>query len=89
MITEELENMKKEVNSVKKIKEELLYMNLISLIRNIIIMWVISILLIIGGLFLFLSQYDFVSEETSYEQQADTEGDNSPINQNIGGNING
>ena len=88
MITEELENMKKEVNSVKKIKEELLYMNLISLIRNIIIMWVISILLIIGGLFLFLSQYDFV-DETTYEQQADTEGDNSPINQNIGGTING
>ena len=84
---EELKEMRK--NSVRKIKEELTYMNLISLIKLIVVMWAVSIVLVVGAFLIYMDQYDFTTEETNIEQNADTEGSNSPINQNIGGTING
>lgn len=91
MIMEELKEMKKEISNIKKIKEDITYMNLINLIKTLLILWFLSIVLIVGGFLLYLNQYEFIDEEINenYYQEADTEGDNSQIYQNIGGTING
>ena len=55
--------------------------------KDIIIIILIGVILaMIIGFFIFENQFETVSDETTteYSQGADTDGNNSPINQNIG-----
>ena len=55
--------------------------------KDIIIIILIGVILaMIIGFFIFENQYETVSDETTteYSQEADTDGNNSPINQNMG-----
>ena len=55
--------------------------------KDIIIIILIGVILaMIIGFFIFENQFETVSDETTteYSQEADTDGNNSPINQNIG-----
>lgn len=90
MIMEELKEVKREIANIKKIKEDYTYMSLISLIKLIIVLWILSVSLIVGGFLLYFNQFEIVTETSEcYEQTVDTEGDASEIYQNIGGVING
>lgn len=80
----ELDEMKKEVGNIRKIKEDITYMGLISLIKTILVLWFLSIILVVGGFLLYLNQYEYETIET-YDLEADNGGDNSYINQTIGG----
>lgn len=87
-IQEEIEEVKKEVTVVEKIKEDIIYQNLARAIQTICILWFFSVMLLIGGFLLFLNQYDFTqTTETKtveeYTQEAEAN-DNAVINQNIG-----
>ena len=55
--------------------------------KDIIIIILIGVILaMIIGFFIFENQFETVSDETTteYSQEADTDGNNSPINQKIG-----
>ena len=55
--------------------------------KDIIIIILIGVILaMIIGFFIFENQFETVSDETTteYSQEADTNGNNSPINQNMG-----
>lgn len=55
--------------------------------KDIIIIILIGVILaMIIGFFIFENQFETVSDETTteYSQEADTDGNNSPINQNMG-----
>lgn len=74
-------------------KEETLAMEMLKELKaqskrkDIIIIILIGVILaMIIGFFIFENQFETVSDETTteYSQEADTDGNNSPINQNIG-----
>lgn len=55
--------------------------------KDIIIIILIGVIFaMIIGFFIFENQFETVSDETTteYSQEADTDGNNSPINQNMG-----
>lgn len=56
--------------------------------RNFIIAIILLIALVVSNVawLVYQSQYETVSDETTteYSQEADTDGNNSPINQNMG-----
>lgn len=55
--------------------------------KDIIIIILIGVIFaMIIGFFIFENQFETVSDETAteYSQEADTDGNNSPINQNMG-----
>ena len=56
--------------------------------KDIIIVILIGVILaMIIGFFIYENNFETVSDETTteYSQEADTDGNNSPINQNMGG----
>lgn len=69
---ENIQDIKRELESIKKIKEDATYIELIKTIKIILILWFLSVVGIVAGFLIYLNQFEvetITETETIYTQE--------------------